>query len=201
MQAALKWRPLSATSNRSTRGAHVPLAGATTVSDRSAATSLLEVSFATWSTFFDCNLLLPRIVVQERVLPDKCFLKRKANAHIKITGRMACQIHAFVLCSHCLCKVCTLVHTQMLRDTNTSCPKKSCATALSFSCIDRWRPSPRWSPRWVRMIALAAAATTCRVAPRSKTVHDGLHSGRLIDSSGHERTGWRCKNTGNRPRT
>ena len=39
-------------------------------------------------------------------------------------------------------------------------------TALSFSCIDRWRPSPRWSPPWVRRISHAAAETTCRVAPQ-----------------------------------
>ena len=91
-----------------------------------------------------------------------------------------------------------LVQTQMfhhLRDANLVPEEILCHRSELLSCNDRWRPSPRWSPRWVHRIALAAGATTCRVAlsPRSKAVHGGLHNGRLIDSSGHERTGWKCK--------
>ena len=124
---------------------------------------------------FDRNLLLPRIVVHERALLDKCFPKSKANAHIKTTCSMGCQIPSFVLCSHYFCNVCMFVLTQMfhyLREANFV-PKESFATALSFSCIDRRKPPPRWSPRWVR--GSSNCLSSC--SPRSKAVHDGLHNG------------------------
>ena len=115
---------------------------------------------------FDLNLLLPRIVVHERVLLDKCFLKHKTNATRSLAGwaakflHVCCAVTAFAKSACSFRRKCFTTC-----EMPTSCPKKFCATALSFSCIDRWRPSPRWLPRWVRKIPLAAApATTCRVA-------------------------------------